>query len=43
MLDAGLKRFPDEPTLVALIEEAKAAPAPGSDELEMLQSLGYIQ
>jgi len=43
VLDLGLKRFPDEPTLVALIEEAKAAPAPGSDELEMLKSLGYVQ
>ncbi len=43
VLDLGLQRFPDEPTLVALIEEAKAAPAPGSDELEMLKSLGYVQ
>jgi lipopolysaccharide biosynthesis regulator YciM len=41
-LDAGLKRFPDDQTLLALIEEAKTAPAPGSDELEMLRSLGYV-
>ena len=41
-LDAGLKRFPEDQTLLALIEEAKAAPAPGSDELEMLRSLGYV-
>lgn len=43
VLDLGLKRFPNEPTLVKLIEEAKAAPAAGSDELEMLRSLGYVE
>jgi len=42
VLDAGLGRFPDDPTLLDLIEEAKAAPAPGSEELEMLRSLGYV-
>jgi hypothetical protein len=42
VLDAGLKRFPEDQTLLGLIEEAKAAPAPGSDELEMLRSLGYV-
>jgi hypothetical protein len=42
VLDAGLGRFPQDETLLALIEEAKAAPAPGSEELEMLRSLGYV-
>ncbi len=41
-LDQGLKRFPDDAALRGQIEEAKAAPAPGSDELKMLESLGYI-
>jgi hypothetical protein len=35
-------RFPDDTELLAQIEAAKAAPAPGSDELEMLRSLGYV-
>jgi hypothetical protein len=43
VLDLGLKRFPDDATLVELIEQAKKAPAPGSDELEMLRSLGYVE
>lgn len=43
VLDLGLQRFPDDETLLAMIEEAKAAPAPGGDELEMLRSLGYIE
>ena len=42
VLDAGLGRFPQDETLLGLIEEAKAAPAPGSEELEMLRSLGYV-
>lgn len=42
VLDAGLQRFPADRTLRGLIEEAKAAPAPGSEELEMLRSLGYV-
>ncbi len=42
VLDAGLGRFPEDETLLGLIEEAKAAPAPGSEELEMLRSLGYV-
>ena len=41
VLDLGLKRFPEDATLLDLIEQAKAAPAAGSDELEMLRSLGY--
>ena len=43
VLDLGLQRFPDDETLLALIEEAKAAPEPGSEELEMLRSLGYVE
>jgi hypothetical protein len=43
VLDLGLKRFPGDETLAGLIEEAKAAPAAGSDELEMLRSLGYVE
>ncbi len=43
VLDLGLKRFPEDATLLALIEEAKQAPAAGSDELEMLRSLGYVE
>lgn len=42
VLDAGLGRFPEDEMLLTLIEEAKAAPAPGSEELEMLRSLGYV-
>ena len=42
VLDAGLGRFPEDGMLLGLIEEAKAAPAPGSEELEMLRSLGYV-
>jgi hypothetical protein len=41
-LDKGLKRFPEDKQLLAQIEQAKKAPEPGSDELEMLKSLGYI-
>jgi hypothetical protein len=41
-LDLGLKRFPQDPALLAQIERAKQAPAPGSDELKMLETLGYI-
>ena len=43
VLDLGLKRFPDDASLVAQIEKAKAAPAAGSEELEMLRSLGYVE
>ena len=43
ILDLGLRRFPEDVTLMGLIEEAKAAPAAGTDELEMLRSLGYIE
>ena len=43
VLDLGLQRFPEDATLIALIEEAKTAPAAGSDELEMLRSLGYVE
>ena len=43
VLDLGLRRFPDDAALQELIEGAKAAPAAGSDELEMLRSLGYIE
>jgi tetratricopeptide (TPR) repeat protein len=42
-LDLGLKRFPDDGTLTDLIEQARAAPQEGSDELEMLRSLGYVE
>jgi hypothetical protein len=41
-LDLGLKRFPQDQALIAQIEKAKKAPAPGSDELKMLETLGYI-
>lgn len=43
VLDLGLSRFPEDPDLRALIEEAKRAPAAGSGELEMLRSLGYVE
>ena len=42
VMDAGLKRFPEDQALLDQIEQVKAAPAPGSDELEMLRSLGYV-
>lgn len=41
-LDRGLKRFPADAELLAQIEKAKTAPEPGSDELKMLESLGYL-
>ena len=43
VLDLGLQRFPDDEALLAQIEEAKTAPAEGSEELEMLRSLGYVE
>jgi hypothetical protein len=43
VLDLGLKRFPEDEALAGLIEEAKAAPPEGSDELKMLRSLGYVE
>ena len=43
VLDLGLRRFPDDPDLLGLIEAAKASPEPGSEELEMLRSLGYVE
>ncbi len=42
VLDAGLGRCPEDPTLMDLIEEATAAPAPSSEEIEMLRSLDYV-
>jgi len=42
-LDLGLKRFPGDAALNAQIEAVKKAAASGSDELEMLRSLGYIE
>ena len=41
-LDLGLQRFPDDAALLGQIEAAKAAPA-GSEELERLRSLGYVE
>ncbi len=43
VLDLGLKRFPEDSALAKLIEEARSAPEAGSDELEMLRSLGYVE
>ena len=43
MLDLGLKRFPDDPALLAQIEQAKTAAEPGSVELENLRKLGYLE
>ena len=43
VLDFGLKRFPEDPELLRQIEAAKAAPAAGSEELEMLKTLGYVE
>lgn len=42
-LDLGLQRFPDDADLIAQIEAVKKSAAAGSDELEMLRSLGYIE
>lgn len=41
-LDLGLQRFPDDTQLQGQIDAAKAA-SEGSDELEMLRSLGYVE
>ena len=43
VMDLGLKRFPDDADLTALLEDARSAPAEGSDELRMLRSLGYVE
>ncbi len=43
VLDFGLKRFPEDAELLRQIEAAKAAPAAGSEELEMLKTLGYVE
>jgi tetratricopeptide (TPR) repeat protein len=43
VLDLGLERFPNDEALLAQIEAAKTSPAPGSEELKMLQSLGYVE
>jgi len=42
-LDQGLQRFPDDAQLGAQIEAVKQAADPGSEELEALRSLGYIE
>jgi tetratricopeptide (TPR) repeat protein len=42
VLDLGLERFPQDPALRGQIEQAKQAAEPGSEELENLRSLGYI-
>lgn len=43
-LDQGLKRFPDDTQLQGQIDAAKtAASDAGSEELEMLRSLGYVE
>src|SRR5262249_49416630 len=43
-LDQGLKRFPQDPALLAQIEQAKkkAGSEPDSAEVERLRTLGYI-
>ncbi len=41
LLDAGAKRYPSDATIAKAIEQAKASG--GSDELEALRSLGYIE
>jgi predicted Zn-dependent protease len=41
VLDAGLKRFPDDATLKSEVEKAKQTSDPAA--LERLKSLGYIQ
>ncbi len=40
VLDAGLKRWPDDADLTKAIEQSKASG--GEDELEALKSLGYL-
>ena len=43
VLDLGLQRFPEDQALRGLIEQARSAPEAGSQELEMLRSLGYVE
>jgi hypothetical protein len=43
VLDLGLKRFPEDPALRAQMEQAKTAAEPGSEELENLRKLGYLE
>lgn len=41
ILDAGAKRFPKDADVAKAIEQAKSA-SEGSEEMEMLRSLGYL-
>jgi hypothetical protein len=41
VLDAGMKRFPQDTELSAAIDKVKAAGSP--EDVEMLKQLGYIQ
>ncbi len=40
LLDAGLKKFPEEPAFAAKIEQMKSSPDP--EEIERLKALGYL-
>jgi len=41
VLDAGAKRFPEDPDIVRAIAQSKATGTP--EEIERLRSLGYVQ
>jgi hypothetical protein len=41
VLDAGAKRFPEDPDIAQAIAQSKAAGTP--EEIERLRSLGYVQ
>jgi hypothetical protein len=41
ILDAGAKRFPEDPDIARAIAQSKAAGTP--EEIERLRSLGYVQ
>lgn len=43
VLDLGMKRFPGDPVLTALIDASAKAPSADGGELDMLRSLGYVE
>jgi hypothetical protein len=43
VLDLGMKRFPGDPVLMALIDASAKAPSADGGELDMLRSLGYVE
>ena len=43
VLDLGMRRFPADEVLAALIDASAKAPSADGGELDMLRSLGYVE